>query len=468
MSTENNASKTEKTSLLHQRTVAFGLQSLTVTVLVLSLVGLVNFAGTRYPLRKDLTKNRVHTLAEQTEKQVKGLKTPAKLVLFAKSNQRDQHKRLLESLRDLNPTTVQLEYVDPDREPMRVREAAIKKPGSLLVSIGARNQVLEEVTEEKILNSFVKLSREKSPLICALTGHGEKALSGQDAAGLELVRRGLVDQTYETKEFNLQLEPKVPDACDVVAIIGPTQGFFPKEVEGLSNYLATGGRALIALEPNAKSGDPAKDLAPLLETWYVKSESGMVVDPRAQILGLIPLEGLSKQSPITKDFHAQSLFVAARPLAEVTGRPAGMNVQTLASSSKVSWSETDLASLSSGRLQFDAGKDTKGPYPVAISVEGKVKDSKATRNTRLVVLGSAQFAMNQFVRFGGNLDFVLNTLSWLVEDEGLISIRPREDLPTLVQLKSETMRLIFVASWLLIPLLVAAAGVGVWVRRRRL
>jgi ABC-type uncharacterized transport system involved in gliding motility auxiliary subunit len=468
MSNESPAGKQPSSSLFQQRGVAFGLQSLTITTLVLCLVGVANFVGTRYPLRKDLTKNRIHTLAEQTEKQVRELKEKTTFVLFAKANQREQHKRLLESLRDLNPKQLSLEYVDPDWEPIRAKEAGVKKAMTLVVTVGKRNQALEEITEEKILNSLIKLSREKSPLICALTGHGEKALNGQDAMGLELVRRGLTEQTYETKEFNLQLEPKVPDACDVVAIVGPTQAFLPKEIEGLSAYLENGGRALIALEPSAKGHDPAKDLAPVLEKWFVKPEAGMIVDPRAQIIGLVPLENLSKQSPITKEFRSQAIFVASRALTEVPGRPAGLSVQSLASSSKVSWSETNLTGLASGKLAYEAGQDTKGPLTTGYTIEGKLPNSKAVRNTRLVVLGSAQFAANQFARVAGNLDLVLNTLSWLAEDERLISIRPREDQPNLIANKSSTMALVFYLGWLGLPLLTLGAGLGVWWKRRRL
>ena len=52
-------------------------------------------------------------------------------------------------------------------------------------------------------------------------------------------------------------------------------------------------------------------------------------------------------------------------------------------------------------------------------------DKELEDTARLVVFGNAGFANNQFIGQYFNRDLLLNTVSWLVGEEELISIRPR-------------------------------------------
>ena len=84
------------------------------------------------------------------------------------------------------------------------------------------------------------------------------------------------------------------------------------------------------------------------------------------------------------------------------------------------------------------------------------------------MFGSSQFANNQYSRFGGNLDFFLNSVSWAIEDESLISIRSKEDESGRVELSQNEGIIIFWVSVVIIPLLIAALGIVIWIRRKKL
>jgi len=66
------------------------------------------------------------------------------------------------------------------------------------------------------------------------------------------------------------------------------------------------------------------------------------------------------------------------------------------------------------------------------------------------------------------LDFIMNTLSWLVGDEDLIAVRKKEDEAGRVNLSQRMGNFISLLTVLLIPLLVAASGIGIWFYRKRL
>ncbi|MGZ3709230.1 MAG: hypothetical protein ACXWPM_10850, partial [Bdellovibrionota bacterium] len=170
----------------------------------------------------------------------------------------------------------------------------------------------------------------------------------------------------------------------------------------------------------------------------------------------------------TKDFQTNCYFPFTRPVEVVPGAPVEMKVQWLGQTTPKSWAVTDLKMLASGQIEFRPGKDRNGPLNVAVAVDGKQKDSKAPRNTRLVVFGTSNFATNNYQRFGGNMDFFLNAASWVMEDESLISIRTKEEGPGKIELSFKTGRFILLLTVFVIPLLVAAAGIVIWIFRRRL
>jgi ABC-type uncharacterized transport system involved in gliding motility auxiliary subunit len=456
---------------LKSRTAAYGLNSVVTVLLVLGIVGVLNFLASRYPLKLDLTKNKVHTLSDQTVKLVKGLQKPVKATLFAKVQQKDQARPLLENYKGLNPK-FEVEYVDPDREPTRVKQLGIKKYGTLHLVVGTRENKIEDVNEEKLTNALIKLVKDKSTVLCSVTGHGEKNFSSQDAEGYETIRKALTDQSYEIKDLNLLQEGKVPESCNGIAILGPNKAFFAPEIKIIQEYLDKGGKAIIAIDLNIKGGEYAPELLPILQAWHVKPLTALVVDPVSRMLGVDSsvaiLANFSRDNAITKDFQGNCFFPFTRPLEIISGAPAGMNVQWIGQTTPKSWGVMDLSQLAKGEVQFNPGKDKQGPLNAAIAIEGKQKDSQASQKTRMVVFGTSLFATNNFSRYGGNLDFFVNSVSWVMEDESLISIRAKEDGPGKVELSQKAGTFIFLLTVVAIPLIVAAAGVIIWAIRRRM
>ena len=467
----------ENRRALRTRQAAFGINSVVTTILVIAIVGVINFMASRYPGKLDLTKNKVHTLSEQTIKLVKGLQKPVQAVFYQPVAQAGPAKSLLENMKGLN-TKFELEFVDPNKEPTRAKQNSIKKLGSLqLITTGPqggnKEEKIEDPTEEKITNALLKLLKEKNPILCAVTGHGERSFTSQEADGFEASRKSLQNQNYDIKDLQLSQESKIdPEKCNAVAILGPTRAFFEKEIQLLDEYLANGGRAVVTLDIDLKGGENSSELQKLLSKWYVKVDRALVVDPFARLAGsdaAVPVtRNYSKDNAITKEMQIQTYFPLSRPLEAVSGAPAGLNVTAIVKTNDAAWGETDFASLAKGQVKNDKGIDKPGPLTVAVAVDGKQKDSKAPRNTRLVVFGSSNFAANVYSRFGANLDLFANSISWVLEDENLISIRAKEDGPSKIELSQKQGSLIFIITVIILPLAIAVAGIVIWVRRRKL
>ncbi|MBI4925448.1 MAG: GldG family protein [Bdellovibrio sp.] len=458
------------------RAMAFGVFSTITTLLVLGIIGVVNYVSFHYPFKWDLTKNKLYTLSDQTKKLVKELKSPVKAISFSRPAEREPTRQLLENYKSIS-SKFEIEFIDPDKEPMRVNQIASGKKykmGFVQLVFGTRDQKIEDPNEEKITNALMKLLKEKPPTFCATTGHGEKNFNSTEQDGYDSIKKGLSQQSYEFSEISLVQEGKIPEKCDSVAIIGSTKGFFPQELKIIKDYLSNGGRLVIALDLNMKGEDFASDLYPILLDWHIKPVKALIVDPLSKIFNLdasVPMiQTYSSENTITRDFGKvhQSFFPLSMPLEIAPNTPTEMTVHWLAQTMPTSWGATDMKELATGKVRKVEGKDKSGPLNIAVAVEGKLKDSKATKKTRLVVFGTSQFANNMFGRNGVNADFFLNSVSWLVEDESVISIRAKEAEQGRVELTQTQATTIFWLVFLIIPFLTASGGIVLWVVRRRM
>jgi ABC-type uncharacterized transport system involved in gliding motility auxiliary subunit len=83
------------------------------------------------------------------------------------------------------------------------------------------------------------------------------------------------------------------------------------------------------------------------------------------------------------------------------------------------------------------------------------------------VVGTADFASNQFLGAQGNRDFFLNVVSWLAEEEDLISIRAKDTKQNPVVLTSAQSNLVLGLPLVALPGAVLICGIVVIMQRRR-
>src|ERR1700740_2594034 len=113
-----------------------------VTVYVLVVVAIItvgNVLADRYNKTYDTTSNKRYSLSDQTAKIVKGLKQDATITYFNQSTRFREGKDLLGEYKNLSPK-VQVEYVDPDKNPQLARAAGIRDYGTAVVQMGAKKE----------------------------------------------------------------------------------------------------------------------------------------------------------------------------------------------------------------------------------------------------------------------------------------------------------------------------------------
>ena len=141
------------------------------------------------------------------------------------------------------------------------------------------------------------------------------------------------------------------------------------------------------------------------------------------------------------------------------------------SSSHESWASGDPNALTTGITEYKAGRDIKGPIPVASEIDFTPASNPhipLQQMTRLVGIGSSAFASNQFVEMLGNRDLAVSLINELAGDEMLIASRERlnKSETAAFYISDQEARHVLVLGSVVEPAILFLIAITVMVRRR--
>jgi ABC-type uncharacterized transport system involved in gliding motility auxiliary subunit len=508
-----------------KRSTQSGTNAFVATLSVLIILGLINFLGIRYHLRLDLTDSQLFTLSPQSRELVSNLPETMKVWLFSKE-QNIQDRELLDNYHRQS-NKFKFEYVDPQLKPGIAEKFGVKDYGEVYLEFQNKRQVVqiisenERLSEVKLTARLQQITSSKTAKIYFLQGHGEHPLSASKGAISQAIQ-GLIDKNFITSGLNLAEQPQVPDDAAVIVVAGPQKELLTGEVTALQNYLNRGGNLLLMIDPNT---NPKIDT--ILKDWGVRLDNRLAIDTSGANLQLGPAAILVTeygQHPITKDFGKNiSVYPLTRPLEidSVSGIESMALLKTKPYPS--SWAESDQKSE---KLEFNEGKDLKGPLTLGVALTRKLSNqtsptpiptnsptpiptnsptpiptnsptpiptnsptpiptnsptpiptnsptpiptnSPATaKESRLVVFGNSNFAVDGLFGQQLNGDVFLNSVSWLSQqDQQLLSIRPKEPKNRRIIISTFQANLLTISALFLLPLIGLVTGFIIWWKRR--
>jgi ABC-type uncharacterized transport system involved in gliding motility auxiliary subunit len=473
------------------RQLRYGSNTAVLVLVVLTILVGLNYLATRHPLKKDLTKNQRYSLSDQTRKIVQGLKDDVRVVYFQRTAEMEGSPGV-DRIKDYQglSTHVKAEFVDPVVKPARARELDVKGPWpSIVIERGDKRERLNNDSEQDLTNALIKLTREGKKTVCFAQGEDERDIDDAEEGGLSGVKAALARDQYDTKKVLLAREGAVPSDCSVLVVAGPRQDLLPQLVGVIQGWVKSGGKALFLSDPELKEKRPNYDA--LIKSFNIEPGANVVVDVSGfgQIFGTGELTPIAVDYPyheITRGFRVMTAFHETREMAAGKGTVEGVFAQDLVKTSPASWAESDL--LLRSPLQYDEGKDKKGPVTLGAAATVTVAASPAPaaapspaasgapeaspsseapkREGRVAALGDSDFASNSFLGFQGNRDLFLNTVAWLAQDVDLISIRPKEPEDQRLVLTQNQQQNMLILALLLIPGVFVVLGIREWWSRR--
>jgi ABC-type uncharacterized transport system involved in gliding motility auxiliary subunit len=465
---------------LRGRTVRAASASVGYTLTVLAVVVLVNFLSVRHHHRFDLTENKDFSLSEQTIKVLQGLPRDVTLTIFSRETD-PGYPKLKDLLDEYKYRTSKLtvHFLDPDKNPGEVKRYNVTELGTIVVESGKQESRITTSDEEALTNALIKVTSDKERVVYFTSGHGEHDLNDTGREGLSALKGVMEKQNYVVKP--LLLNQGVPADASALIVAGPQKPLLEAEVKMVHDYVDGGGRLCLAQDPDTNPG-----LGALLAAFGAAVRKDVIIDKVSQLFGgdaripMVAPDSYDRSHPITKTFAYQTVFPMASSLDVKEPPPAGVTATKLAHSSDLSWGETSAQELQSGHIRLDEGVDTRGPLTIAAAFERKEQGAKpaaagaaadapkSDRATRLILFGDSDFMSNNYFNAGGNGDLALNGIAWLVEQGELISIRPKTSTPRVVILSPAQVFYYFWTIVAIAPILIAAVGVTIWWRRKRL
>ncbi len=429
-------------------------------IVVLGIVVLVNVLSYRFYRRVDFTKNRIHTLSQQTLKVLSSLKDRVDIIGFYRES--DDRKPSVKDLMDSymsHSKLIHFRFVDPDKEPMLAKKYNVDMYGTLVFCSGKKRisiNPLDVPTEEDITNAIIRVTREKKKRIYFLEGHGEHDINDTSPGGYYQACRALEDRGFLVDSLLLPEKGGIPKDASLVIVSGPRRRFLKGELRMLYGFWEKGGSLMFMLDP----GFPDGIARFIKDKWGVEYRRDVVVDPASKLFGGNPLAIFVSDymdNPINGNFKYVTIFPLACSLSY--SPMAKLSYKGLMRTGKGAWGETDTKSEV---FKFNKGKDYEGPLVLGYLVTREGKKGMA------VFLGDSDFPCNSFISASGNRDLFLSIVSYLTKEKDLVSITPKREDNTPLYLTGTQSKALFIVSIVVIPFIFILTGAIIFFRRRRL
>lgn len=476
MTTENK--KTNKTALRANQAIS--------ALLFLAVIVLLGWLSTQFKTEFDWTANKRNSLTAASVKQLGNMQGPVKVLAFAPAgpeNRTDTTQffvRYTAVKKDLT-----LEFIDPIKNPTKVREFNIQQVGDLVLEYDGRRETVRagEMNEANITQALQRLSFAEERYVVFLQGHGERAVDDSGAAGYSAFEQLLKDNGFTAQALNLGTTPRVPDNTALLVVAAPRTELLAGETKILADYLAQGGNLLWLSDPD--SPPPPEALRSALGVVFEKGTAifpeyaAMTQDPSLFLTATYP------PTPVTQNLAENTLFPLARALSsDLAAKPEpAWRLQPFLQSTQQAWVE---AGPLEGEIGFEpeAGdkpgpltlglllnRSVKAEAPVAPAVADPAKPEAAAaapeKPQRVAIIGDSDFLANAILAQAGNGKLGLNLVRWLAsrDDQLDITVPPAPDQA--LSLSPTVVLLLELGFLLLLPLLLLAIGIGRWLSRRR-
>ncbi len=489
---------------------------ITSVLLIFAILLLVNLLASKFFVRLDFTADKEFTLSDATENILNNLNGPVTITAYFSQNLppniaqvRADFKDMLIEYNNSSGGKILYNFVDPNKDQQTEMDAQRAGIRPIMINVRERDQMKQQraymgavlkyggkkdvipfiqpgaAMEYALSSTLKKLSLKHKTKIAFLSGNGETPLSSMQQLQEQL------SIMYDVQSLNLNDTTNIPPDIKTIAVIAPKDTLPPLEINKIDKFLSNGGRVLVAL--NRVSGNlqnaSGSSVYTGLSTWLnkkgidvqdqfivdqncgnvmVRQQQGMFVMNTPVKFPYLPVITHFADHPITKGLESVILPFAS-PI-KVMEKDSSLHVVNLA----VTSSKTGLKKPP---INFDISKQwNDSDYPLSSVPVGVAVDGKFNGNTysKLVVFGDGDFVENGSGKSArkleaDNVSLMANSIDWLSDDTGLISLRTKgiTSRPLNADLESSTKTLIKYLNFLLPILLIILYGVIRYRIRRR-
>lgn len=478
---------TNRKSLKYGSASAVLIISVIAVVVVLNLIVNTLVSSNVLPLKWDASENAIYSISDQSIKVLKDVKKDIEIYVMndASDSNIAQIKEILSQYRKYS-SRIEVTYSDPDKNPGIISQIdpaglhGIKK-GNFVVKSGSKIRVLDEedivevvydensqtgettasdmrfIGEQSFTGAILFVTSDETPVVYFMQGHGEPSLT-DNYSGLQ---KQLEANNYEVKTLNIIASGNIPDDAEIIMAAAPKTDLSAKEKSLISEYLNNGGKAILLfdyIETKAtfpRFDDLLTDYNLGLDYDKVKENDSSRYYPGNQYSIIAEV----KSNDIIKEQSA-ILLNDARSIKILSNEKSTLTVTPLIVTSSAA--EGVLVDKSKGN-------NINGPLNLAVAVA----NSGSEKPSKILVVGNGSFISDKaqseygiYYEYGEN--FFTEALNWMTDKKDSIVIESKSVVPGQLTISNSGVIWIMVLTVIILPLIIFAAGIIVWLRRRHL
>ena len=486
---KNEQKKQKKTSLFSSRRLRHGGFATLLVVAVIVITILLNIVVSTldnvWGLSYDLSSNRLYTISDQTKRVVSAIDEPVHIYALMQTGSESQTvENLLENYRRIAPDYITVTVVDPIQNPTFAQQFTSESlsVNSVIVTNddGSRYRVIDQydmyefgytssyqltlrsfIGEQKLTNAISFVTADEVNNAYFLTGHQEASSSD-----LSYLVDYIEGENLVVSDISFNDMDKLKQG-DILIIAAPQADLSEDERVAIREFLENDGYMLYL--PDATCPE-LPGFESLLDLYGISVDHTLVVEGD---------ESAYYRSPAyivpTVEDHAvtagltENEQVAVLPYATSLSLPAiahnDIEAEAILTTSASSYAKVDLNSTV---VEKEAG-DLSGPLNVGIALREIDMDGNDA-GAKIVVFGSAGFVTSSsFYSLSGNTDLLLGAIRWMNGETDTVTIIGKNLMTNSLRFTSTAeMYAMAGVGVFLMPIVVLAAGVVVWLKRRHL
>lgn len=442
------------------------------------IIVVVNLIGLNLFTRVDLTDDGVYSLSEASIDLVSNLDDPVTVTAFFTSDlpaPYSSNSRFLKDKLDdygaYGGGNFQYRFIDPkDDEELRNEAMSYQIPPVQIQVIESDNVLLKNAfmgvvieyggeresipvvqdlssLEYDLTSAMRRLTRETTPRVGFLSGHGESVPEENMQNFNQRLGRNYTVETISATE----LASNPPTALMIVA---PADTIPTSDLRNIDSYIQNGGRVgflLNRIKADLQNGQ-AFTLHTGLDSFLVSYGMGLsenlVMDRQSSMVTMQRRQGFFNVQqqipypffPVTNRFSKENMMVSrlrdvvfyfVSTIDTSLVLPEGVVGENLVYSSSRSSLQQGFFFI---QPMVEQAQLSGGPFVLASAFRGEFPSAfepgKRSLSTRMVLVGDGDFINESLVgAIPGNIEFGLNIVDWLVQDEALLSIRAKKIAP---------------------------------------
>lgn len=472
----------------NMRKFKYGSASTVYIALFVAIIIVVNifaqFLTDRFSLKLDLTTTGEFSLSEDTREMLSGIEDEIKIYILstqAGMEKNEQATRTLEMIQRYNTHSggkVKYDFIDPNKNPQffekypkarnsQARALVIEGPERYTVVESAefaytygenKNNKVYYQSEEKLSSAILYVSSPEVSNAGFVTGHNEA-----EVAALETIFKG---NNFDTCDVDLL--SGVPAQVNNLVIAAPTADFTAEEISAIESFLSIDGNNLYVFWGMQTPTLPV--LERYLAEWGFKFPAYLVCDEsNAYMSQQIPVGEAVKNDLIDDKAQGQlmPIFPGARPIELIFTEKSYMRTVALLQTKKTSYGKILSKDKPIEVLTRENG-DISGPFTVAAIGERVLGNTGNEGIARVCVFGTEGFADEEVVAIARayNNTFLSQLVTYANPDTLTMAIKPKVvssyDL-NITESGAKVLRIVLIG---VIPLLIIAVGIFIFIRRK--